>query len=85
MLIANILLLLSFLYLLFSVTEGEVYINKFSAELDNPVQLGLNSIGITVDAGNGFVGTHYIWILPVYIIVILAVILSIIGYLKARK
>lgn len=79
LLIANILVLISFIYLLLSVTEKTIYLNEFSMDVINPVQLGLNYIDINAK------GTYTIWMTPAYILIIIAIVLTLLSFKKKKK
>lgn len=85
LLIANILVLISFIYLLLSVTEKTIYLNEFSMDVINPVQLELNYIDINAQLAEGLKGTYTIWMTPAYILIIIAIVLTLLSFKKKKK
>ncbi|PAF17854.1 hypothetical protein, partial [Terribacillus saccharophilus] len=74
-----------FIYLLLSVTEKTIYLNEFSMDVDNPVQLGLNYIDINAQLAEGLNGTYTIWMTPAYILIIIAIVLTLLSFKKKNK
>ncbi|PAF35026.1 hypothetical protein CHH69_12775 [Terribacillus saccharophilus] len=85
LLIANILILISFIYLLLSVTKDTIYLNEFSMNVDNPVQLGINYIDINAQFAEGLTGIYTIWMTPAYILIVFAIVLILLSFKKKKK
>ncbi len=88
LLTANILLLTSFVYVIYRITENLLYIPKLSILAKNPVSLDWNSIDIDTGFGKDKFGEsihdsiYHIWMSPVYFAVIIAIILTFLAFKK---
>ncbi|MEY8750618.1 hypothetical protein [Alkalicoccobacillus gibsonii] len=81
--LAIILLLTSFIYVIHKVTQEKLYLKKFSFNAENPVKLDWGSIRI--DTGfmeNSSDSYYYIWMTPVYFLILLAIILTLTTFFK---
>ncbi|KAA0543101.1 hypothetical protein FZW96_20895 [Bacillus sp. BGMRC 2118] len=81
LLIANILLLISLIYVIVRVTHSTLYLNKISITAENPVRLHWNTISIdTSFIQNSHDSIYLIWMTPIYVLVLIAVLLTFIGF-----
>ncbi|MGG1572264.1 hypothetical protein [Fictibacillus sp. NRS-1165] len=77
--------MLSLIYVVARVTQKALYLDRFSVNAENPVRFHWNTIGINT----GFIkedpgSVYYIWITPVYIAVLLALLLTIMAVVKRK-
>jgi len=85
LLIANILLLFSLIYVIYRVTKTHLYLPAFSFDADNPVRLHWNFIAINTGLNQGHPGSIYwIWMTPIYMLVLIALILTLLAFKKRR-
>ncbi|MDQ0206151.1 hypothetical protein [Alkalicoccobacillus murimartini] len=81
------LLLISLIYVISRVTKDTLYLSDMSVRADNPVSLTLNSISID----SGFVeptipeSIYHIWMTPVYILVLIALGLTIYTFTTKKR
>lgn len=77
LLVAILLLFFSLFYVIYRVTQSELYLNKFSIHADNPVSFHWNSIAIdTKFIQNSHDSIYFIWMTPIYFLVLIALILT---------
>lgn len=85
LLIAIMLLLFSLIYVIVRVTHSTLYLNKISVEADNPVRIHWNAISI--DTGfiqNSPDSIYLIWMTPVYLFALFAIILTLLAIKEKR-
>jgi uncharacterized membrane protein len=86
LLIAVILLLSSFIYVVVRVTQSTLRLNKISVNADNPVSFHWNNIGI--DTGfikNSPDSIYFISMLPVYLLVLIALFLTVLAFRREKQ
>ncbi|MEH7336185.1 hypothetical protein V7161_26525 [Neobacillus drentensis] len=90
LLISNMLLMVSFLYVVFRVTDRTLYLQKISVMAENPVSIHWNSIAIDTGFiqdkfGHSMPGSiYFIWMTPIYIFVFVAIILTLLAFKKKK-
>ncbi|MGV3272933.1 hypothetical protein CHH79_13215 [Bacillus siamensis] len=85
LLFAMLLLLGSLVYMFIRLTKSKLYLSKFSYQADNPVSFHWNYIGIDTGFVQGDANSIYqIWITPIYLAVLVALILSILAFFKRK-
>ncbi|MFD0047994.1 hypothetical protein ACFVHQ_01410 [Actinomycetes bacterium NPDC127524] len=85
LLIAILLLLASLIYTVVQFTKKGLYLPKFSIDANNPVSFHWSSIEINTGFQQGDPGSmYYFSMLPVYILVLIALILTVLSF-KNKK
>ncbi|MCF6138783.1 hypothetical protein [Pseudalkalibacillus berkeleyi] len=78
--VANVLLLSSLLYVIFQVTKRSLYLNQISIHANNPVSLDWRYININTNiVQNSPESIYHISLLPVYALVFLSSMLIYLG------
>jgi hypothetical protein len=81
LLVAILLLFFSLIYVIYRVTQSKLYLNKISVHADNPVSFHWNSIAIdTKFIQNSHDSIYSIWMTPVYLLVLIALILTYLAF-----
>ena len=85
LLIAVVLSLISLIYVLVTITQNTVRLDKISIEAENPVSFHWDSIAINT----GFIknspdSIYYIWMVPVYLLVLLSLLLTVVAFNKEK-
>ncbi|MYL63239.1 hypothetical protein GLW07_07705 [Bacillus hwajinpoensis] len=84
--IANFLLIISLIYLIYRITKPKLYLPAFSIEAENPVKLTLTTL--TIDTGfiTGNAGSIYsIWLSPIYLLILIACVLTISPLISKKR
>ncbi|OIK16876.1 hypothetical protein BIV60_02365 [Bacillus sp. MUM 116] len=85
LLTAIILLLISLIYVIYRVTKASLYLPEFSINAKNPVSLHWNFIAIDTGITQGGPGSIYwIWMTPIYLLVLVSLILTFLAFKKKR-
>lgn len=85
LLTAIILLLISLIYVIVRVTQSTLYLNKISVNADNPVSIHWNTISIDTEfIKNSTDSIYLIWMTPIYLAVLIALILTFLAIKKKR-
>ncbi|MGV2447749.1 UNVERIFIED_CONTAM: hypothetical protein FO527_27450 [Bacillus sp. ATCC 13368] len=85
LLCAVLLLFASLIYVIVQVTKNVLYLPEFSIETENPVSFHFNFIEINTGFQQGDPGSIYhLWMTPVYILVLIALILTVLSFRKKR-
>jgi hypothetical protein len=85
LLTAIFLLLISLIYVIVRFTQSTLYLNKISVKAENPVRIHWNYISI--DTGfikNSPDSIYLIWMTPIYLAVLIALILTCLSIKKKR-
>lgn len=80
---AVLLLLVSLVYVVVRVTKKGLYLPKYSIEAENPVSFHWNYIEINTGFQSGPGSIYYLWMTPVYIMVLIALVLTILSFRKS--
>jgi hypothetical protein len=81
LLVAILLLFFSLIYVIYRVTQSKLYLNKISIHAGNPVSFHWNSIAIdTKFIQNSHDSIYSIWMTPVYLLVLIALILTYLAF-----
>jgi len=85
LLVANVLLLFSLIYVIVRVTHSTLYLPKLSIEADNPVSLHWNAIAINTGIiKNSSESMYLIWMTPVNLLVLIALVLTFLAFKEKR-
>ena len=84
--IAIVLLLTSLIYVLVTITQNTVWLDNISVDAQNPVSFHWDSIAINT----GFIknspdSIYYIWMIPVYVLVLISLILTAVAFRRKKK
>ena len=86
LLIAVVLLLISLMYVLVTITQNTLRLDKISIDAENPVSFHWDSIAINT----GFIknspdSIYYITMIPVYLLVLLSLLLTVVAFRREKK
>ncbi|MEK5389045.1 hypothetical protein NSQ59_01505 [Margalitia sp. FSL K6-0131] len=86
LLVAVLLLLISLIYVIVQVTKKLLYLPKFSIKADNPVSFHWSYIDINTGFQQGDPGSIYhLWMIPVYLLILIALILTALAFRKNKN
>jgi hypothetical protein len=84
--IANFLLIISLIYLIYRITKPSLYLPAFSIEAENPVKLTFTTLTIDTGFVTGNAGSIYsIWLIPIYLLISIACVLTISPLISKKR